>query len=198
MARWQALIIAVCLAFGLAGCSAPLKPDHGYPAEWGEPVALSRGFPEIIGTYANQGTSYSTESGFGHITLTSLIPQGWPSGQPKGDVPNPPCTDCVVLQIRPGTKWNPLPGLRATIPGVERASEFDVDVASDERALLYLLTKSASEGVLYGQSQTRVSLTIAADRSLIARIEKTDTGLIVVVPYTSARYVWARFGRIGQ
>lgn len=33
------LLIAACLAFGLAGCVPPLRRDHGYPAEWPRPAA---------------------------------------------------------------------------------------------------------------------------------------------------------------
>lgn len=195
----RALVVAACLAVGLCGCYSPLKRDHGFPVEWPEPLALSKGLAEINGTYANQGTVFSSESGFGQISLASLIPQRWTFGQPKGGAPNPPCGNCVVLRIRPGSKWNPLPTLRATIPGGEQAREFDVDIASDENVVLYLLTGSGSGGgVVGGTSQTRVFLTVAADRSLIAKIHGEDAGLIVIIPYYSAKYAWARFERIGD
>lgn len=197
----RAFIIAACLAFGLAGCYAPLEREHGYPDEWPDPTALSKGFPEINGTYANNGTLFSTDAGFGGITLASLIPEQWTSGKPNGGVPvpNPPCMDCVVLRIRPGTKWSPYPKLQATIPAVEGAREFDVEVLSDESLLLYALKRSTTGGgFLIGGGQTNISLTVAGDRSLIAKIQSEDLALIVVVPYYSAKYAWARFERIGD
>ena len=192
-------VIAACLALGLSGCYAPLAREHGYPGDWPEPLALSKGFPEIDGTYANHGTLSSSEGVLGEITLASLIPQRRTFGQPEGTVPNPPCADCVVLRMRAGTKWNPLPKMRATLPGVEDARQFDVEVATDEDVLLYLLEVSGSGGgFLSGSSQTRVFLTVAEDRSLIAKIHSEDAGLVVVVPYYSGKYAWARFERIGD
>lgn len=194
------LVIAACLLLGLSGCYAPLEREHGYPADWPEPLPLSKGFPEIDGTYANRGTLFSTEGGPGEIALADLIPQRWTFGTPKGGMraPNPPCADCVVLRMQPGTKWNPLPKLRATLPDTDEAREFDVEVASDEGVLLYLLQSSSSGGLLFGSSQTRVFLAVAADRSLIAKIHNEDAGLVVIVPYHSAKYAWARFERIGD
>jgi hypothetical protein len=192
-------LIAACLALGLSGCYAPLQREHGYPADWPEPLALSKGFPEIDGTYANHGALSSNEGVLGEITLASLIPQRWTFGQPKEAVPNPPCTDCVVLRMRPGAGWGPLPKMRATLPGPEEAREFDVEVATEKDVLLYLLEGSGSGGgFFFSSSQTRVFLTVAADRSLIAKIHSEDAGLIVVVPYYSTKYTWARFERIGD
>ena len=53
-------------------------------------------------------------------------------------------------------------------------------------------------GVLAASSQVRIFLTVAADRSLIAKIHSEDAGLMVIVPYYSSRYAWARFERIGD
>jgi len=193
------LVIVACLALGLSGCYAPLQREHGYPTDWPDPLALSKGFPEIDGTYANHGALSSNEGVLGEITLTSLIPQRWTLGQPKEAVPNPPCTDCVVLRMRPGGRWDHLPTMRATLPGPEEAREFDVEVGTEKDVLLYLLeSRSDSAAYILISSQTRVFLTVAADRSLIAKIHSEDGGLIVAVPYYSTKYIWARFERIGD
>ena len=200
MAVCRQLVIAASFAVGLSGCYQPLKREHGYPADWPEPLALSQGFPEIDGTYANHGTLLSPEGVLGEITLSSLIPQRWTFGQPKDPVSNPPCTDCVVLRVRAGTKkWNPYPTMRATLPGPQAAREFDVELGTQKDTLLYVLEQYGDGGgYFFAGGQTRVFLTVAADRSLIAKIHSEDAGLIIVLPYYSGKYAWARFERIGD
>jgi hypothetical protein len=198
MAACKHLFVATFLILGLGGCYQPLTRNHGYPADWPDPLALSEGFPEIDGTYANHGTLYSQDGVAGEITLTSLIPQRWTFGQPKNPVPNPPCIDCVVLRMRPGSKWNPYPKMRATLPGPQEARAFDVDAGTQRDALLYLLEQYGGGGIPFSSAQTRVFLTVAADGSLIAKIHSEDAGLIVIVPYYSAKFAWARFERIGD
>jgi hypothetical protein len=68
-------------------------------ADWPEPVALSKGFSEIDGTYANRGTLSWNEGAPGEITLASLVPQRWTFGQPKAAVPSPPCTESQRARV---------------------------------------------------------------------------------------------------
>jgi hypothetical protein len=93
------LVVAACLALGLSGCYAPLQREDGYPADWPEPLVLSRGFPEIDGTYANRGTLLWNEGALGEIRLASLVPQRWTFGQPVEAVPNPSCMESQRARV---------------------------------------------------------------------------------------------------
>jgi hypothetical protein len=197
--------LSVCLVLWLAGCVGPIEREHGYPRDWPDPLATSKGFAEINGAYANHGTLFSTDTGFEEITLASLIPDDLTFGNAKGGVPvpNPRCSDCVVLRIRPGSTWSPSPTLQATIPAADGARQFDVEIFSGEELLRYALLKPASAGrYTFGTGQgTRLALTVAADRSLIVRIGSGNdflTGEILVAPEYFAKYFWARFERLGD
>ena len=193
--------IIVAALLSIAGChQGPMQPDHGYPANWPALTALSQGYPELDGTYANQGLAFSEEGGTMPITLASLIPQPTPFGEPKKTVPSLDCGDCVSLRLLPSTsQWHPYPTLRATLPGSEGARVFDVETYRDVDALLYLLELSGDDFVIgLGHEQTRVFLTVAKDRSLIAKIYTESGGLVLIVPYHFADYTWARFERIGD
>ena len=199
------LIVSTCFAFGLAGCVAPIKREHGYPAEWPDPLEASKGVLEINGSYSNHGTLFSTDTGFEEVTLASLIPDDGTFRKLRDGVPvpNPACTECVVLRIRPGPKWSPMPTLEATVSLADEARRFEVEALTDEKLLKYSLVKPVSAGrYSFGGSQgTRVALTVAADGSLIARIGMGDELLfaeILASPEYFAKYFWARFERVGD
>jgi len=198
-----AALLLLCMAAQLAGCQhAPLAPDHGYPAAWPRPIALAKGAAELGGTYANQGIATGADGSLGPITLASLIPKNKPLARHDFALPGKPVHEDSVklVVVPPKSAWEPYASLRAFVASGGSMAGFKIETASDENVLLYVLKVSGSSFGSVGASgsQTRVFLTRGEDGSLIAQIHSEDYALVLVAPYYSSGYTWARFERIGD
>ena len=105
-----------------------------------------------------------------------------------------------LVVVPPRSAWEPYASLRAFLATGGSMAGFQIETASDENVLLYVLKVSSSSlgSVGASGSQTRVFLTRGEDGSLIAQIHSEDYALVLVAPYYSSGYTWARFERIGD
>jgi hypothetical protein len=200
--RSAALIaLAALLLTGCATTQAPLKPEHGYPADWPRLLPLSEGFTELNGVYSNEGVATTVDGALVPIKLADLVPR---ATRRKGARPEPEsgCEDCVALRVLPADGSFPSANrLRFTAPHDSGRSVFDVDVAGTANSALYPLVGSGQSAIVgMAVSSTEVWLTCAEDGSLVAQIHSTGGMLLLmVIPITSQNdYVWARFERIGD
>jgi hypothetical protein len=191
----------------LAGCAAtpvPLQPEHGYPGDWPQPMALGEGLTELNGIYANQGVATTGDGQLAPIALADLIPKTTPRKKAIVEL-DPDCEDCVALRVLPAeSALLSMRTLRFTLPpdpdrpGSPRT--FDVASSGNTDATRYTqqgLVENAIVG--FGYNTTDITLTCATDGSLVARIhDASGILLLLVIPVGSEEYTWARFERIGE
>ncbi|MGR8950426.1 MAG: hypothetical protein ACU84Q_20475, partial [Gammaproteobacteria bacterium] len=197
--------ITCCLTFLLSACQrAPLKPDYGYPVDWPKLTILTKGSAELNGTYANQGIATNSNGRFVPITLASLIPRYKQLDQQDIVQLGKPVHDgsvrLLVLPAKKGVFQTSYPRLQAFVATDGSIEGYEIETASDENALLYLLqiTSSSLGSTAASSSQSRVFLTLGDDSSLIAQIHSEEFAIFLFFPYYSSEYVWARFERIGN
>lgn len=197
--------LASCLLLLLTACQTlPLEPSDGYPADWPKLIALSKGCPEVNGTYANKGTAKMADGSYLPITLESLIPRDSPSTRSDVSSGEKIREGLVGLMIVPPKKqpvWlAPLPILQATI-GTGGATEvYEIQTYRYEGVMIYTLRSDSMKTPFgFGAGATRVLMTRGEDGSLIAKIHKEDVGMWIILPFFySSEYIWARFDRIGN
>jgi hypothetical protein len=200
--RPAALIaLAALLLAGCATTQAPLKPEHGYPADWPPLIALSEGLPELNGIYANTGVAATKDGKLVPMSIAELLPRTAPRTDvsPEAD---PDCEDCVALRVMP-PKYKVVSSarLRFTVQKGGNRPALDVDTVGHANATLYMLTSSGgSIGIGLGVSNVEIRLTCAEDRSLIAQVHNfSGMLLMLLIPIaTENDYFWARFERIGD
>jgi hypothetical protein len=203
--RAPPVMFAVTILCG--GCAltpAPLKTDHGYPADWTPPIALSKGLTELNGIYVNQGVATTVDGKLVPIALADLVPRTTPRKHASADLDSG-CEDCVALRVLPA-RSDSLSTLRLRFtlpPGSDRPSsphEFDVASSGNANATQYTLQSFVDNAIIgFGFNATDVTVTCATDGSLIARIHNTSGVLVfLVIPVGSENYTWARFERIGD
>ena len=196
--RFTIILVAALIN---AGClMSVFTPEHGYPDDWPALTRLAPGCTELDGTYVNQGVAKAPDGTAVPITLASLIPQR----RHIDDLPDPfsppqdaAQADSVSLKMQSATSVFSPPYTRATISVAGKTDSYKVESVCKPEGLLYVLD-SADVGSLlniglFVGGQTRVFFTRGSDRSLIAMIHDESGGLIVVIPYYSATYTWARF-----
>jgi len=184
--------VIVCLGLGVAACQPALKPDTGYPAGWPAMTVLAPGFAELAGTYANEGTATIATGGSVPVTLASLLSgckplaAAGPAAGGKGS---------VTLEIVPGRRLQPYPGLRATVSADGATKACEMASGSDKNALLYQVTLDGHKAgrIGFDAGLVNVALTRGADGSLIAKIYDDQSEALMVEPTDTATNVWARF-----
>ena len=200
--RAPPVMFAVTILCG--GCAltpAPLETDHGYPADWPPPIALSKGLTELNGIYVNQGVATTVDGKLVPIALADLVPRTMPHTGANAE-PDPGCEDCVALRVLPPKgEFLSAPQLRFTLPLSSDPRVFDVPLSGNADATLYVLQNFAQSAIVgMGVGATNVTLTCAKDGSLVAQV-RSASGLLllVVIPITTKdEYIWARFERIGE
>jgi hypothetical protein len=178
--------------------------DHGYPADWSPPIALSKGLTELNGLYVNQGVATTVDGKLVPIALADLVPRTMLHKGANAEA-DPGCEDCIALRVLPANS-DSLPTLRLRFtlpPGSDRPSsphEFDVASSGNANATQYTLQSFVDNAIIgFGFNATDVTVTCATDGSLIARIHNTSGVLVfLVIPVGSENYTWARFERIGD
>ena len=168
----SALLAAVLLA---SGCANPLQspPDH-WPA-----VQASGGCPALAGAYDNVG---ATSGRFGAALTWFVMPSGDAAtrklleGAYRVEIAGEPGAALDVSAWR----RNAFIARRVLSPGA--------DYHCEDGALVLALPADGT-GRLRG-----AALSIAADRSIIARTSSVEMGLkYYVLPYAIPTRVWARF-----
>lgn len=200
-ARFAISVVMAGFFVLLAGCStpsAPLQRDKLYPADWPDLVPLGPEGAEINGTYANAGTATAGKGGLEPITLLSIIPKPANANQvplattfPQGKV--------VTLQAvarKNQSAWKDPPGnstLRVTVDS-DPATQAKVDGFCTLSGVQYALHNSfIALPIGFGGDSAGVFLNKGTDGSLIAKIEYSGAGIILLVPVWSFSHVWARF-----
>jgi hypothetical protein len=195
------LIAATILCGGCALTPAPLKTDHGYPADWPQLIALSKGLTELNGIYVNQGVATTGDGKLVPMALADLVPKTMPRKGASAET-DPGCEDCVALRVLPPKgEFLSAPKLRFTLPPSPDPRVFDVPVSGNAGATLYVLQNfGQSVNVGMGVTAPNVTLTCAKDGSLVAQIHSVNSLLLLmVIPIiTEDEYIWARFERIGE
>jgi len=196
-----ALFGVMLLCGGCALTPAPLKTDHGYPADWPPPIALSKGLTELNGLYVNQGVATTGDGNLVPIALADLVPRTLPR-RGAGAEPDSGCEDCVVLRVLPPKgEFLSGPTLRFTLPVSSDPRVFDVPLSGNADATLYVLQNFAQSAIVgVGVGATNVTLTCAKDGSLVAQVRNASALLLLmVIPITiKDEYIWSRFERIGE
>lgn len=201
-AAWIAF--AALLLPGCATAPVPLQPEHGYPGDWPQPIALSEGLTELNGIYANQGVATTAEGKLVPIALADLVPKTTPRKKTIVEL-DPDCEDCAALRVLPAeTEFLSMRTLRITLPphpdrpGSPRT--FDVAVHGNTDATRYTLQGFFENAIVgFGYNTTDITLTCATDGSLVARMHHASgILLLLVIPVGSEEYIWARFERIGE
>ena len=199
MYAWPRFTIILIAASTNTGClMSVFTPEHGYPDDWPALARLGPGCSELDGTYLNQGVAKAPDGAVVPIALASLIPkQQHIDGQP--DPSGPPQdaaqADSVSLKMQSATSAFSLPYTKATISVAGKTDSYRVESICKPEGLVYVLDSSTVgiPAVGLAGDQARVFLTRGQDGSLIAMIHDESGGLIVVIPYYSATYTWARF-----
>jgi hypothetical protein len=195
------LIAATILCGGCALTPAPLKTDHGYPADWPQLIALSEGLTELNGIYVNQGVATTGDGKLVPIALADLVPRTMPHKGANAET-DPGCEDCVAIRVlQPKGEFLSAPKLRITLPLSADPRVFDVPLSGNADATLYVLQNFAQSAIVgVGVGATNVTLTCAKDGSLVAQVRNASgLLLLMVIPITTKdEYLWARFERIGE
>lgn len=199
MYAWPRFTIILIAASISTGClMSVFTPEHGYPDDWPALTRLGPGCAELDGTYLNQGVAKAPDGTVVPITLASLIPQQQhidhqpgPFGPPQDAAQ----ADSVSLKMQSATSAFSLPYTKATISVAGKTDSYRVESICKPEGLVYVLDSSTVGIPAIGLAgdQARVFLTRGPDGSLIAMIHDESGGLIVVIPYYSATYTWARF-----
>jgi hypothetical protein len=200
------LAMLIVVSSMVTACTTSPAVNRGYPAAWPSYVALSLkgkdSGAELNGTYANKGIVAIPGRAEEPITLASLIP-------PQADG-RPQPTAAVFEEAKEITlRVVSFKQEFSTIEG--KAIEFIADAEAGKEGLWveaigngraggFALTYPLA-GVLRGVPMIHyrfvdheVSLTKAADGSLIAEIQGTGVGMsLFFVPYYSQTRIWARF-----
>jgi len=196
-----ALFAVTILCGGCALTPAPLKTDHGYPADWPQPIALGTGLTELNGIYLNQGVATTGDGKLIPIALADLVPRTMPRKGASAE-PDPGCEDCVALRVLPPKgEFLSGPKLRFTLPPGSDPRVFDVPLSGNADATLYVLENFAQSAIVgVGVGATNVTLTCAKDGSLVAQVHSASGLLLLMaIPMTiKDDYIWARFERIGE
>ena len=196
-----ALFAVMLLCGGCALTPAPLKTDHGYPADWPRTIALGKGLTELNGIYVNQGVAKTGDGKLVPIALADLVPRTMPRKDGSAE-PDSGCEDCVVLRVLPPTgEFLSGPTLRFTLPVSFDPRVFDVPVSGNADATLYVLQNFAQSVIVgVGVGATNVTLTCAEDGSLVAQVHSVSGLLLLIaIPMTiKDEYLWSRFERIGE
>jgi len=199
--RASSVLLAVAiLCGGCAHAPAPLKPDHGYPADWPQLIALSEGLTELSGIYANKGVATTGDGKIVPIALADLVPRTTPRKKGSAE-PDLGCEDCVALRVLPAKgEIRSGPKLRFTLPPGPDARVFDAPTVGNADATQYTLQFFADNAIVgFGFNSTDITLTCASDASLVARIHNArGILLLLLIPVGSEEYSWARFERIGE
>lgn len=194
------LLAVTILCGGCAHAPAPLEPDHGYPADWPQLIALSEGLTELNGIYANQGVATTGDGKIVPIALADLVPRTTPRKKVRTE-PDFGCKDCIALRVLPPKGEFPSgPKLRFTLPPGPDARVFYAPTVGNADAAQYTLQSFASNAIVgFGFNSTAITLTCATDASLVARIHNArGILLLLLIPVGSEEYTWARFERIGD
>ena len=157
-----ALFAVMLLCGGCALTPAPLKTDHGYPADWPRTIALGKGLTELNGIYVNQGVAKTGDGKLVPIALADLVPRTMPRKDGSAE-PDSGCEDCVVLRVLPPTgEFLSGPTLRFTLPVSFDPRVFDVPVSGNADATLYVLQNFAQSVIVgVGVGATNVTLAVS-------------------------------------
>jgi hypothetical protein len=199
--RLPSILLAVTiLCGGCAHAPAPLKPDHGYPADWPQLVALSEGLTELNGIYTNLGVATTVDGKLVPVALADLVPRTMPQKKSSAE-PDLDCEQCVAIRVLP-PKGEILTGpkLRFTLASDSDVRVFDAPALGNADATRYTLQSFVDNAIVgFAFNSTDVTLTCASDASLVAKIHKASgILLLLLIPVSSEEEIWARFERIGD
>lgn len=187
----------ICLSAGLgvvAGCvglQTPLQPDQSYPADWPRTSTLGPECKRIAGTYANNGILAVAGGQKQGITLLSVLNLSTPANN-------------VTLNIftrsmdRHGDSFSTLE-VTSDLAGNGRFELADCYCIKETLACPMLSRSSWSAPYLgFGGSQKNLYLSVAQDKSLIAKLQNYRIDMISLVPLFSNSEPWARFEKFDR
>jgi hypothetical protein len=194
------LAVASLLTLATACLMQPFKPEHGYPAGWPAFRTLSKGCPELNGTYRSTGTArLAGKDDLVPFELAELIPRLTEAHHSKAVNGSQLPDGTVTLTMMPAkSSWSvPYTVASITAGGVTRS--YEIESTCHPEGLLYLLDGYGGNFVVgFAGGQTRVFMTRGSDGSLIVMLHQESGGLVVVVPYYTSEYSWARFEPLRQ
>lgn len=181
------------MMFIVAGCASvppPLKRDKDYPADWPNLSLVGPQCAEISGVYENEGMVTVPSGAPQRITLAAIMPyrdMRLKFGQRENFEKAKAVTLQVFLKKSRGT-------LEFAIEKDGRKLSGWTDCYFGNGSLMYIAESGGGSLLLaFAASQTNVWLTKAVDGSLIAKIEDSSAGMILIVPFASSGSRWARF-----
>ncbi|MEI6107375.1 MAG: hypothetical protein WCR49_10225 [Opitutae bacterium] len=191
--RIQQAVAALLVIFFVAGCVSvppPLKRDKDYPADWPDLSLVGPKCVEINGPYANEGMVTVPGGAPQRITLAAILPYR-DMRLKYGQRENFEKAKAITLQVLPKKSSGIL---EFTIEKDGRKLSGRTDCYFGNGALMYIAESGGGSLLLaFAASQTNVWLTKAVDGSLIAKIENSSAGMILIVPFASSGSRWARF-----
>ena len=170
---------------------APFDEKGDYPEDWPAILALGEYCYEIEGTYSAEGVVFdpSYQDDQNSIQLPGIL-----LNRLKGVEAN-----TVSLRVRTHPKNRFLACLEIVLDeDEERSYQIDNCVCMNERLSYGDAYGGGIPPAIIAGGGEIVWLTKASDGSLIAKIWNHHFGLVVVVPYNSKKYVWARFTPIKE
>jgi hypothetical protein len=184
--RFLFLLLAASLLPGCVAIRAPLVTDAQFPRAWGEPKALGPECRNIEGRYDDAGSMTGTEGNLRPVSLLAVL--GYPGA--AGTV------SLATHTRKVDRNGDAFITLRIT-PDDDAAAVHERQGCFCIRQVLVCTQIDEQYRAIAGLgvegSQRNAYFSLAADHSLIARLQDYRAGAVLGVPTFRMKEPWARF-----
>ena len=181
-----ALLAVAAAVQGCVPLHAPLQREHGYPDPWPEPASLGPECQAITGTYANTGVVTAPGGVTQPVLLSGVL-----------NLPGEATRVALAVRTRKVDQHGDTFATLEVVRDANQAERRSLDNCFCIRQTLACTQVTESYWSIpnlgAGGRQTNVYLSIARDRSLIARLQDYRADVVLTMPVFAKNEPWARF-----